>query len=64
MTVNPSPVIPSPGSSGALEQGCTCPILDNGHGKGYMGGMKDEQGKTIFVFAEGCPLHWNRSDRA
>lgn len=31
--------------------GCTCPVLDNGHGKGYMG----QPG--IFVYVEGCPVH-------
>lgn len=25
---------PNPGSNQALDQGCTCPVLDNGHGKG------------------------------
>jgi len=25
--------LPSPGSSAALMQGCTCPVLDNNHGK-------------------------------
>ena len=41
--------IPNPGSKEAIEQGCTCPILDNSHGKGYMEG--------IFVIVQGCPLH-------
>lgn len=43
--------IPTPGSDEALNQGCTCPVLDNGHGMGHMG----EPG--IFVPNEGCPLH-------
>ena len=28
---------PPPGSAEAIEQGCTCPVLDNEHGRGYMG---------------------------
>lgn len=43
--------IPNPGSGEAIEQGCTCPILDNGHGRGYMG----IEGQ--FIITAGCPLH-------
>lgn len=42
---------PNPGSDEAIAMGCTCPVLDNGHGRGYMG----QPG--IFVYIEGCPLH-------
>lgn len=49
---------PNPGSREALDAGCRCPVLDNGHGRGYMGGVTDEQGRTVFVYAEGCPLHF------
>jgi hypothetical protein len=42
---------PKPGSDEALAQGCTCPVIDNCHGAGYMG-MKD-----IYVYEENCPLH-------
>ncbi len=49
---------PNPGSDEALEKGCTCPVLDNGHGKGWMGGRTDEMGATLFVRVQGCPLHW------
>lgn len=42
---------PNPGSDRAVELGCTCPVLDNGRGRGYMG----QPG--IFVFNAGCPLH-------
>lgn len=42
---------PNPGSDEALDQGCTCPVLDNSHGNGYYGdGSK-------FVITAGCPLH-------
>jgi hypothetical protein len=43
---------PSPGSPEAVARGCTCPVIDNGHGRGYHGQP------DVFVYAEGCPLHW------
>lgn len=43
--------LPKPGSDEALDQGCTCPVLDNGHGRGYMG----MPGR--FVMSADCPLH-------
>lgn len=51
---------PNPGSPEARQQGCTCPVIDNGHGRGS--GRTDEQGKPLFWIAEGCPLH-ARKDR-
>lgn len=48
---------PDPGSTEARAQGCTCPVLDNAHGRGWMGGVKDENGDTIFVYTAGCPVH-------
>ena len=42
-----------PGSDEAIKAGCTCPVLDNAHGKGYYGNH------DVFVYTEGCPLHWN-----
>lgn len=55
---------PNPGSDEALERGCRCPVLDNAHGRGYMGGMKDDDGNTVFVIVGGCPLHWPDPDEA
>lgn len=43
--------IPNAGSDEAIDLGCTCPIMDNEYGKGYMG-MED-----VFVFNAQCPLH-------
>lgn len=43
--------IPNAGSDQAIDLGCTCPIMDNEYGKGYMG-MED-----VFVFNTQCPLH-------
>ena len=49
---------PNPGSREAVVQGCICAVIDNGHGRGYLGGMKDfESGETMFVVTVGCPLH-------
>ena len=43
----------NPGSPEAVEAGCTCAILDNGHGRGrYADG--ERYGWWV---AEGCPLH-------
>lgn len=42
---------PKPGSPEAVAMSCSCPILDNAHGKGYMG----QPG--IYVYTEGCPVH-------
>lgn len=47
--------VPNPGSDEAVKQGCECPILDNGRGRGYYGG-------SGFVISEGCPLHDVRED--
>lgn len=42
----------NPGSDEAIDAGCKCPVLDNAHGKGYMG----IDGK--FAVLDDCPLHW------
>lgn len=42
---------PNPGSEEARNLGCTCPVLDNCHGKGVM-----MRGDTFWM-AEDCPLH-------
>lgn len=48
---------PNPGSKEARDLGCTCPVLDNAHGRGYMGGAKDTNGDTVFVYRAGCVVH-------
>lgn len=50
--------IPNPGSNEAIKLKCSCPVMDNGHGKGYMG----QQG--IFYINETCPLHGTKSKEA
>ena len=42
---------PAPGSDAAIALGCTCPVLDNGHGRGYMGQ------KGIYIYNLACPVH-------
>lgn len=44
--------VPNPGTPEALERGCRCAEIDNGHGRGWMG----QEG--VFVYTAGCPLHW------
>lgn len=44
-----------PGSPEAVAAGCTCPVLDNGHGLG--------RGDGTFVFDGGCPIHGAESLR-
>jgi hypothetical protein len=51
---------PNPGSREAVEAGCTCPVSDNGRGRGWMGGVKDERGETLFVYTGGCPVHGDK----
>lgn len=53
----------NPGSPAAIEQGCTCPRMDNGHGRGYMGGaILDDEGSPLFVMDGDCPLHGPKAD--
>ena len=50
--------VPNPGTTEAINAGCRCAIIDNGHGRGYMGGVKDKTtGETMFVYTVGCPVH-------
>ena len=43
----------NPGSDEAVAQGCTCPVLDNGRGRGGY----DLGTGPLFWIAFGCPLH-------
>lgn len=42
---------PNPGSDEAIALSCECPVLDNGHGHGYLGQP------DVFVYTAGCPVH-------
>jgi hypothetical protein len=45
---------PNPGTKEAIEQNCTCPILDNNWGAGI---GKNDKGETLFWYSLDCPLH-------
>lgn len=45
---------PNPGSDAAIERGCTCPVMDNAHGRG----IPTPDGPR-FWYSERCPLHGN-----
>jgi len=45
----------NPGSDEALDAGCQCPVLDNGHGAGC--GQFGEDGRPLFWINEECPIH-------
>ena len=40
-----------PGSNEAIDAGCTCPVIDNAHGAGYLGLGK------VWVMRIDCPIH-------
>lgn len=45
--------IPNPGSLEAVSKGCTCPVYDNHHGRGW-GGDGEKYGWTMNL---DCPIH-------
>ncbi len=49
---------PYPGSDEAIERGCTCPVIDNGHGK--MERYVD--GERVWWIDSECPLHGMREE--
>lgn len=44
--------IPNPGSDAAIDKGCTCPVLDNNHGRG----------EGPWWITEGCPIHGKKKE--
>ena len=46
---------PTPGSRGAIEMGCTCPVLDNCRGVGF-------GDPPQFWVAEECKIHGKRKE--
>lgn len=46
----------APGSPLALENGCTCAVIDNGRGRGM---YVDSDGVAIYVVMMDCPVHNN-----
>lgn len=57
MCVNEENKIPNPGSSQALDMGCTCPVLDNYHGRGFF--YPGAEGPAFYIRAD-CPIHGER----
>ena len=53
---------PNPGSAEAIAQGCTCPVLDNSHGRGVV--LDGDTGQRLFWHSADCPLHgMNETER-
>lgn len=50
-------IITAPGSDEALNMGCTCPVLDNGHGEGFV-----LDGQKSWWISDDCPLHGIKHD--
>lgn len=46
---------PNPGSEAAIARGCICPVMDNAHGKGWLGR------EGLWVYTVGCPVHEPRT---
>lgn len=49
---------PNPGSDAAVAIGCTCPVLDNGRGRGTY----QVDGVWQFWITPDCPLHGKTED--
>ena len=49
----------NPGSDEAIRNGCTCPVLDNGHGQGYLG---DGEKYGWWITAD-CPMHGEKKEQ-
>ena len=41
----------APGSKDAVKRGCTCPQIDNQHGRGFQGK------RGCFIVTARCPVH-------
>ena len=46
-----------PGSPAAVQDGCTCPQMDNHRGQGN--GYVDSEGAPMYWYDLACPLHGN-----
>lgn len=44
-----------PGHPEAVNPGCRCPVIDNGHGRGC--GRVDSEGNPLFWYNDDCSLH-------
>lgn len=58
--LNREPIEPdAPGSESAIDRGCLCPSLDNGHGRG----RRRADGDVEYWITAGCPLHGFQTTR-
>ncbi len=53
----PAPERHPPGSAAAREHGCTCPGLDNAHGRGVWPGRN---GTPLYWYASDCAYHFQK----
>lgn len=44
---------PNPGSQAAIDEGCTCAVMDNHYGRG----VPTKSGSNIFWISGDCPVH-------
>lgn len=51
-------IILNPGTPEAVAQGCQCPCMDNGHGRGYLGDGE----RFGWVMSDTCPLHGKKEN--
>jgi hypothetical protein len=49
---------PNPGTKEAIDAGCTCPVLDNYHGRGI-----PMDGEIVFWYTEGCTIHFPKEEK-
>jgi hypothetical protein len=47
----------NPGSDDAVRHGCTCPVLDNNHGRGIVGGYGGTKFRPAFWINGNCEYH-------
>ena len=47
------------GSDEAIKAGCTCPVLDNNHGRGA---YTTKAGHPAFWYSGGCPIHTDTAE--
>lgn len=52
----------NPGSKEAVDQGCTCPVMDNHHGAGIPFREKDGTTSVQFWINGECQLHGRKSE--
>ena len=48
----------NPGSDEAIKLGCTCPVMDNAHGRGAF----IEDGQVMFWYSQDCPVHNDKTE--